>query len=44
MGSYRALILAAAGVGDLKSTGAKEWKQKILDEAARQEPTRKYTW
>ena len=44
LGSYRALILAAAGVADLKSTGPKEWKQKILDEAARQEPARKYTW
>ena len=44
MGSYRALILAAAGVGDLKSTDAREWKQKIMDEAARQEPARKYTW
>jgi hexosaminidase len=44
LGSYRALILAAAEVGDLKSVGAKEWKQKIMDEAARQEPARKYTW
>ena len=44
MGSYRALILAAAGVGDLKTTSAKEWKQKILDDAARQEPAQKYKW
>ena len=44
MGSYRALILAAAGVGDLKSIGAKEWKQRIMDEAAREEPGQKYTW
>jgi hexosaminidase len=44
MRSYRALILAAAGVGDLRSTGAVEWKQKILDEATRQEPVSKYTW
>ena len=44
MGSYRALILAAAGVGDLKTTNAKEWKQKILDDAARQEPAQKYKW
>jgi hexosaminidase len=44
LGSYRALILAAAGVEDLKNTGAEEWKQKIMDEAARQEPGQKYTW
>jgi hypothetical protein len=44
LGSYRALILAAAELGDLKSTVPIEWKQKILDEAARQEPARKYTW
>ena len=44
MKSYRALILAAAAVGDLKSTDPKAWKQKILDEAAQQEPAQKYTW
>ncbi len=44
MGSYRALILAAAGVGELKGTTPKEWKQTILDEAAQQEPTHKYKW
>ncbi len=44
MGSYRALILAATQVGELKTTGAKDWKQKVLDEAARQEPEQKYTW
>ncbi len=44
MGSYRALILAAGEVGDLKNTSAQEWKQKILDEAVRQEPPQKYTW
>jgi hexosaminidase len=44
MGSYRALILAAAEVGALKSMGAKEWKQKIVSEAAQQEPAQKYTW
>ena len=44
MGSYRALILAASGVGDLQSDSPKEWKQKIMDEAARQEPAQKYTW
>jgi len=42
--SYRELVLAAARVGEVKSTGAKEWKQKILDEATRQEPAQKYTW
>ena len=44
MGSYRALILGAAEVGEAKNTGAIEWKQKILSEAAQQEPTQKYTW
>jgi hexosaminidase len=44
MGSYRALILAAAEVGELKNMGAKEWKQKILGEATEQEPVQKYTW
>lgn len=44
MGSYRALILAAADVAGLKNAGAKEWKQKILGEAAEQEPVQKYTW
>jgi len=44
MRSYRTLILAAAGVGELKGANPKEWKQKIADEAARQEPTQKYTW
>lgn len=44
MGSYRALILAAAGVGDLKGASPKQWKQQVMDEAARQEPARKYTW
>ena len=44
MGSYRALILAAEGVGELKGSNPQEWKQKIVDEAARQEPAQKYTW
>ena len=44
LGSYRAMILAAAEVGELKSTGAKEWKRNVMNEAARQEPTQKYTW
>jgi len=44
LGLYRALILAAAEVGELKSTGVKEWKQNVMDEAARQEPKSKYTW
>ena len=44
MGSYRALILATAEVGDLKNTDAKDWKQKIMEEAARQEPAQKFTW
>jgi hypothetical protein len=44
MGWYRVLILAATGVGDLKDISTKEWKQRIVDEAARQEPAQKYTW
>jgi hexosaminidase len=44
MGSYRALILAAAGVGELKGTNPQEWKKRIVDEAIRQEPAQKYTW
>jgi hexosaminidase len=44
MRSYRAVILAAAGVGELKSSSPEEWKKKILDEAAQQEPPQKYTW
>jgi len=42
--SYRALILAAAEVGGLRKTDRKEWKQKVLNEAAKQEPPAKYTW
>ena len=44
MGSYRALILAAAEVGELKNTDTREWKRKIMEEAARQEPAQKFTW
>jgi hexosaminidase len=44
MKSYRALILAAAGVGELKVSSPSEWKKKIMDEVARQEPAQKYTW
>jgi hexosaminidase len=44
MRSYRAVILAAAGVGELKSSSPAEWKKKILDDVARQEPAQKYTW
>jgi len=44
MGSYRALILATAEVGELKNTDTREWKRKIMEEAARQEPAQKFTW
>ena len=44
LGSYRVLILAAADVGSLRKTDRKEWKQKVLNEAQKLEPTRKYTW
>ena len=44
MSAYRALILGAAEVGELKSGDPHEWKLKILNEAAQQEPAQKYTW
>ena len=44
MRSYRALILAAAGIGELKGNSPQGWKQKIMDEVAQQEPAQKYTW
>jgi len=44
LGSYRVLILAAAEVGSLRKTDRKEWKQKVLKEAAKMEPAQKYTW
>jgi hypothetical protein len=44
LGSYRALILAATEVGGLQKMDRNEWKQKILTEAAKQEPVQKYTW
>jgi len=44
LGSYRVLILAAAEVGSLRRTDRKEWKQKVLNEAAKIEPAQKYTW
>ncbi len=44
MRSYRALILGAAGAGELKGSSPSEWKKKILDEVAQQEPAQKYTW
>ena len=44
MGSYRALILATKEVGELKNTDTREWKRKIMEEAARQEPAQKFTW
>jgi hypothetical protein len=42
--SYRVLILAASDVGSLRKTDRKEWKQKVLNEAEKLEPARKYTW
>jgi len=44
MRSYRALILAAAGIGELKGNSPQEWKQKIMGAVAQQEPAQKYTW
>ncbi len=44
LGSYRALILAAADAGGAKSGNPGEWKQKVMNEAAKEEPKQKYTW
>jgi hexosaminidase len=44
LASYRVLILAAADVGSLRKTDRKEWKQKVLNDAAKLEPAQKYTW
>jgi len=44
LGSYRALVLAAADASSAKSDNKLEWKQRILDEAAKEEPKPKYTW
>jgi hypothetical protein len=44
LNSYRVLILAAADAGSLQNTGRQQWKQKVLDEAARNAPKEKYTW
>jgi hexosaminidase len=42
--SYRALVLAAANVGALKTSSPQQWKQQVFDETAKQEPEAKYTW
>ena len=44
LGSYRALVLAAADASSAKSDNKLEWKQRIIDEAAKEEPKPKYTW
>jgi hexosaminidase len=44
LGSYRALVLAAADASNVPKTDRDAWKQKILDDAAKQEPKPKYTW
>src|SRR5271165_2284305 len=44
LSSYRALVLAAADVSSLQKMDRKQWKQRILDEAAKDEPKQKYTW
>jgi hexosaminidase len=44
LNSYRVLILAAADAGSLQSTDRQQWKQKVLDEAARNALQEKYTW
>jgi len=44
LGAYRALVLAAADANGPKNGDAKDWKQRIWDDAAKEEPTQKYTW
>jgi hexosaminidase len=44
LGSYRALILAAADASAAKSGNSAEWKQKVMTNAAKDEPKQKYTW
>ena len=44
LGSYRALVIAAAEASAAQSSNAGEWKQKVIDEAAKDEPKQKYTW
>jgi hexosaminidase len=44
LGSYRALILAAANVDGLQTTTPQLWKEQVMREAAAQEPKVKYTW
>ena len=44
MGSYRALMLAAAQADLVKRSDPQQWKQKVLSDAASQEPQEKYTW
>ena len=44
LGSYRALILAAADASAAKSGNPAEWKRTVMTEAAKDEPKQKYTW
>jgi hexosaminidase len=44
LASYRGLILAASDVDGLKVATPEQWKQQVMQEAARQEPQAKYTW
>jgi hexosaminidase len=44
LSSYRALILAAADVDELKTMPPRRWKQQVMQEAAQQEPLARYTW
>jgi len=36
--------IAAADAAAAKSGNAHEWKQRVIDEAAKDEPKQKYTW
>jgi len=44
LGAYRALVLAAADAGSVSKSDRAQWKQKVLDAAAKDTPKEKYTW
>ena len=44
LSSYRALVLAASDAAAGHSGNPSEWAQKVLNDAAKDEPKQKYTW
>jgi hexosaminidase len=42
--AYRTLVIATAEVDALRTVAPQQWKQQVMQEAARQEPQEKYTW